>query len=182
MMTMMKRKRVLRPVALVTAVLTVFLATAFMPAAASAQSTVVVVVRHAETAGGMGGDPALSEAGTARAQALVDLLKNANVAAIYATQYQRTRLTAAPLADALHLSVNTIQASNPMQAHVDAIAAKVKEHAGKTVLVVGHSNTVPMIVKALGGPDIGSIPETEYDNLFTIITGASGVRLVRSRY
>ena len=55
MMTMMKRKRVPRPVALVTAVLTVFLATAFMPAAASAQSTVVVVVRHAETAGGMGG-------------------------------------------------------------------------------------------------------------------------------
>jgi broad specificity phosphatase PhoE len=182
MMTM-ERKRAPRPVALVAAVLTTFLATAFVPAAASAQSTVVVVVRHAETAsGGMGGDPVLSEAGTARAQALADLLKNANVAALYSTQYQRTRLTATPLAEALHLTVNTIQAANPMQAHIDAIAAKVKEHAGKTVVVVGHSNTVPMIIRALGGPDIGVIPETEYDNLFTIISDASGVRLVRSRY
>lgn len=172
----------LRPAALVTAVLTAFLATAFLPAAASAQSTVVVVVRHAETVGGMGGDPTLSEAGTARAQALAELLKNANVAAIYSTQYQRTRLTATPLADALHLTVNTVQAANPMQAHIDAIAAKVKEHAGKTVVVVGHSNTVPMIIKALGGPDVGMIPETDYDNLFTIISDSSGVRLVRSRY
>ena len=54
--------------------------------------------------------------------------------------------------------------------------------AGKTVVVVGHSNTVPMIIKALGGPDIGAIPETEYDNLFTVISDSTGVRLIRSRY
>ena len=161
--------------------LTILLATALLTSPASAQSSVVVVVRHAETTGG-GGDPVLSDAGTARAAALANALKHADVAAVYATQYQRTRLTAGPLADSLHLAVTAMQAASPMQAHVDAIAAKVKEHAGKTVVVVGHSNTVPMIIRALGGPDIGAIPETQYDNFFTLITDSTGVRLIRSRY
>ena len=161
--------------------LTIFLATALISSPAAAQSSVVVVVRHAETAGG-GGDPILSDAGTARAYALANALKHAAVAAVYSTQYQRTRLTATPLADSLHLAVTAMTAANPMQAHIDAIVAKVKENEGKTVVVVGHSNTVPMIIRALGGPDIGAIADTEYDNLFTLITDSTGVRLIRSRY
>jgi len=166
-----------------TLVAAALFAAAFASAASPglAQSTTVIVVRHAETTPG-GSDPVLSEAGTTRARALAAAVRHANVAAVYSTQYQRTRLTAGPIADSLHLTVTAMPAANPMQAHIDAIVAKVKEHAGKTVVVVGHSNTVPMIIKALGGPDIGAIPETEYDNLFTVISDSTGVRLIRSRY
>lgn len=148
---------------------------------AAAQSTTVIVVRHAEKMDG-GADPLLNEAGTARANALAAALAHANVAAVITTQFQRTRLTGQPVAEKHGLTVTAIAAGNPMQAHLDAIVAKVKEHAGKTVVVVGHSNTVPLIVGALGGPDIGKIEESEYANLFTLIIDDGAVRMVRSSY
>ena len=76
----------------------------------------------------------------------------------------------------------TVAAANPLRAHLDGIVAKVKEHAGRTVLVVGHSNTVPLIVRALGGPDVGAIADSEYADMFTLVIDGDKVRLVRSRY
>jgi hypothetical protein len=55
--------------------------------------------------------------------------------------------------------------------------------AGKTVLVVGHSNTVPAIIRALGIPDAVAIPDWEYDDIFTVRTDAAGrATLARSRF
>jgi len=148
---------------------------------AAAQSTTVIVVRHAEKADDSA-DPVLSQAGAARAQALAAALEHAKVGAVLTTQFQRTRLTGQPTAEKHGLTVTVIPAANPMQAHLDAIVAKVKANAGRTVLVVGHSNTVPLIVKALGGPDVGAIADSEYDHVFTVVMDGADVKMIRSKY
>jgi phosphohistidine phosphatase SixA len=66
--------------------------------------------------------------------------------------------------------------------HAHEVAARVREHGAGTVLVVGHSNTVPAIVEALGAPAVGAIADDEYFHLFIVQISPAGVRLIRSRY
>jgi broad specificity phosphatase PhoE len=144
--------------------------------------TTVIVVRHAEKVDDSA-DPALSPAGLARATALAAVLRDAGIEAIYTTQYQRTRDTAAPLARHLGLSPVIVETGGQAADHGRAVAAKVlAEEAGRTVLVVGHSNTVPAIVRGLGATDTGSIADDEYHNLFIVQIAGSVVRLIRARY
>ena len=149
-------------------------------AASVAEAQMVIVVRHAERAdaGAAAGaamtaspDPELSAAGKARAQALVALLKDAGVTAIYTTEYRRTIDTAQPLADALKVTRTTVSAREQA-----GLIEKLKAHTGGAVLVVGHSNTVPAIIKALGGPEF-TIGENEYDNLFFVAPGGVTTRI-----
>jgi broad specificity phosphatase PhoE len=143
-----------------------------LPVVASAQK-LVFVVRHAERAdAGMAApanDPELSAAGKARAAKLAAMLSEAGVAAIFATEFKRTQDTAKPLAAKLGLKVQSIAASNP----ADTLAAVKKGHKAEVVLIVGHSNTVPAILKGFGGPNV-TIGDNDYDNLFIIVpaTGA----------
>lgn len=120
----------------------------------------------------MAADPDLSEAGRVRAESLAIVLKDAKITSIYATKYKRTQQTAAPLAKALGLTVSIAPA--------DA-ADVVKQLAGAkgNVLVVGHSNTVPDVIKGLGVTAPVMIGDDEFDNLFVVTTGAppSVVRL-----
>lgn len=150
---------------------------------AFAQSaTVVLVVRHAERAPGSG-DPPLSDVGQARAADLADIGKLTGISAIVTTQLQRTRQTAAPLADALKITPVVVPTQQDLAKHAAEVAAAVRQQAGKTILVVGHSNTVPGIVAALGGPKIADLCEPEYDSLITLILDAGGsVRMVRTRF
>jgi phosphohistidine phosphatase SixA len=150
---------------------------------AGSADTVVLVVRHAEKAGPTGDVP-LSEAGRARALALVPIGRAAGVSAIITTQFQRTRQTAAPLADALGITAEVANVQGTVPDHASAIAAMVKQrHAGQSVLVVGHSNTVPAIVHALGGSKRPDICDEIYDDLFTVIVAADGsARVVHGRY
>lgn len=150
---------------------------------AFAQSaTVVLVVRHAERAPGSG-DPPLSDVGQARAADLADIGKLTGISAIVTTQLQRTRQTAAPLADALKITPVVVPTQQDLAKHAAEVAAAVRQQAGKTVLVVGHSNTVPAIVAALGGPKLPDLCEPEYDSLITLILDAGGsARIVRTRF
>ena len=144
--------------------------------------TVVIVVRHAERAPGTG-DPPISDVGQQRATALAEIGKLSGVSAIITTQLQRTRQTAAPLAEALKITPVVVPTQSDLSKHAAEVAAAVRQQAGKTVLVVGHSNTVPAIVAALGGPKLPDLCEPEYDGIFTLILEAGGgVRLVRTRY
>ncbi|MEJ7809335.1 MAG: histidine phosphatase family protein [Gemmatimonadaceae bacterium] len=146
-----------------------------------APDTVVLLVRHAEKAVEPGNDPSLSVAGEARAKALAEALRDAGVQAIVTTQLKRTRLTAQPLAESLKLTPEVVPAGGA--AHADSVAAAVRRHAGHTVLVVGHSNTVPAIIAALGGPKLPDICDAEHANLFVVVIPEGGpARLVRSRY
>ena len=146
---------------------------------ALAQSTTVILVRHAEKVDDST-DPALSEAGRLRALALADALADAGVTAILTTQYERTRMTAAPLGERIGIEPVVVTASG--RTHAADVAARVREHADGIVVVVGHSNTVGAIIHALGGPDVGNIADGEYDNLFVLTIDALEARLIRSRY
>ena len=148
----------------------------------SAPPTVVLLVRHAEKAAQPAQDPPLTEAGAARAQALVAVARDAGVTAIITTQYERTRKTAEPTALALRVTPEVVDAG-PVAQHAKAVADQVLKHAGGTVLVVGHSNTIPAIVGALGAPQPRDLCDSEYDQLFVVVIGDTGPpRLIRSRY
>jgi len=148
----------------------------------SAPPTVVLLVRHAEKAAQPPQDPPLSEAGSTRAQSLLAVARDAGVTAIITTQYERTRKTAEPAAAALHITPEVVDAG-PVAQHAKAVADQILKHAGGTVLVVGHSNTVPAIVAALGAPRPRDLCDSEYDQLFVVVIGDAGPpRLIRSRY
>jgi broad specificity phosphatase PhoE len=148
------------------------LAAALLAAAplAAQDSTVVVVVRHAEKAVVEAGnnDPPLSEAGTARAVALQHALHGMRFDAVIATERQRTQATARPIIEAQRLTPEIVSLRHG-PAHVDSVAAAVRRHAGHTVLVVGHSNTVPAIVHALGGPRLPDLCEPQFSHLFVMV-------------
>lgn len=147
-------------------------------AASALAQKAVVVVRHAEKAD-QSTDPVLSAEGTARAEALAKALAALDVKAVYVTQYQRTALTAAPLMKAAGLK--------PIQVHSDATAELVermkKEHPAEVVLTVGHSNSVPRILKLLGASENIQLGDNDYDNLFIVVPAASGPpTLIRLRF
>ena len=171
-----------RTVRLPLAALLLALCGLVLPAAAAAQEpTVVVLVRHAEKAAAGGRDPELSEAGTARADALAAALADAGVDAVVTTDLRRTQLTAAPLLRELKLAPEVVPAGGPD--HPNAVADAARRHTGKTVLVVGHSNTVPAIVTALGAGPMHELCDHEYSGLFVVVLRpGSEPALIRSRY
>ena len=121
----------------------------------------VLLVRHADR---NADQDALNPAGTARAQELVHAAGKAGVQAIYQTEFVRTQQTAQPLAALLGLTPIQFAAADVNAVRDDILA----HHRGQTVLVVGHSNTVPQIIAALGGPHLADIAEDEFDNLFVL--------------
>lgn len=158
---------------------------ALLPSAARAgDATVVVIVRHAEKATDDPRDPSLSEAGQARAEALARTLAGAGLDAAYATEFRRTQQTAAPSARAagLALQVRPAAGSDPA-AYGAALRDEVRAlPAGSTVLVVGHSNTVPALVQAFAGQAAAAMPETEYDRYTVVVLGEGEPRVLTGRY
>lgn len=147
--------------------------------------TVVMVIRHAEKAADQGSDPSLTEDGAARARSLIEAAGDAGVAAIYSSQFKRTQETVAPLAAHLGLTVTTVEISGANMAAYPTLLAEqiLADHRGETVVVVNHSNTVPLIVEALGGAAVDEITEEEYDHFFVVVVPATGpVRTIRAQY
>ena len=133
-----------------------------------AASTEVFLVRHAEKLLD-GSDPALSEIGERRAEALARLLGEAGIEFVHSTDFKRTRSTATPLAEALGVEVRIYD-------HRDlvALAKKVRGRPGRH-LIVGHSNTTPQVVTLLGGDAGEEIDErSEYDRLYLVTIDDSG--------
>ena len=153
-------------------------------AVAQGPATTVILVRHAEKADEPGADPALSVAGEARAHALADVLRDAKVAAVLTTPYKRTNLTAAALAAANGLTPIVVPVSGGLPAYAKAVADLIRgEYAGRTVLVVGHSNTIPAVITALGGPKVNDLCENEYAMMYTLtLSGDAPPKLDASRY
>lgn len=149
--------------------------------AAAQDSTVIVLVRHAEKAAIAGeSDPPLSAAGEARARALADTLRSWGVDAVVTTQFKRTGATAAPLVASIGVTPRVVDAR--AADHVAQVAAAARS-AGRVVLVVGHSNTVPGIIGALSGPALPELCETEYANLFILVLkDGAAPRLERRAY
>jgi phosphohistidine phosphatase SixA len=150
---------------------------------ASAEPEQIVLVRHAERSAEPTADPALSPAGMARAQALAASLANAGVSAIITTQYRRSRETAQPLAESMHIAPQIVAArKGEGAAHVTEVAAAVRAQVGGTVLVVGHSNTVIAIAAALGAPKLADLCETSYSHVLVLRPAKPVPQLLHLRY
>jgi broad specificity phosphatase PhoE len=135
----------------------------------TANSTVVIVIRHAEKESISAPDPSLSEAGEARAALLVRMFGQptgpGHLDAIYISSALRNRMTAAPLAARLGI-VPIVAPSDDPKALAHRI---VRENSGKRVMVIGHANTVPEIVAALSGRnDIAPIDEHEFGTMYIV--------------
>lgn len=143
-------------------------------------TTTFIVVRHAEKGTDDKNDPSLSDAGLLRAERLAARLVDEPLVAVYATDYRRTRQTAGPAAKAHGVVVSVYDA----QLHATALASQLHAaHTRGTVLVVGHSNTVPEIVAALSGTVVPAIADDEFDRLYRIDIKADGeATLLQDRY
>lgn len=126
--------------------------------------TTFILVRHAEKEQDGTKDPELSAEGKARAIRLATLLQNTAISAIYSTPFKRTQNTIAPLATSKGIEVNLYEGSKP-----EEIDRMLKQHPGGTVLVVGHSNTIPGVANYLTGQNaIKNFEDSEYGHLLIV--------------
>jgi 2,3-bisphosphoglycerate-dependent phosphoglycerate mutase len=130
----------------------------------SSCTTTFYVVRHAEkeaATSNMTTDVPLSAAGTARAEALKELLKNKKIVRVYSTDYKRTKNTAMPLATELGVPITIY---NEWQ----FLRTQLADKKGNT-LIVGHSNTVDDIVNNLMMKnELKDLPDAQYGDLFIL--------------
>ena len=152
---------------------------------ARAQQT-ILLVRHAEKATDANeASVPLSDAGSARAARLAEMLRSAGVTSVYATDTVRARKTAEPLAKAAGLEVRIYAPKDADGKSAPRILLDrlEKEEPRGVVLVVGHSNTVPEILAALGYTEKVEIPATQFDDLFVVTPRAGGPpSVVRLKY
>ncbi|HVL40827.1 MAG TPA: phosphoglycerate mutase family protein [Brevundimonas sp.] len=133
--------------------------------ATSAMAQTVYLVRHAEKADASA-DPVLSEAGQERAATLAAAMTDVHPGHIFTSPLQRTRLTAEPTAAYHSVTIEPVGFDGGAAAHVAAIAERVRALPDDAVvLIVGHSNTVPLIARALGYAEAADMPECEYDRM-----------------
>ena len=135
----------------------------------SQATTTIIFFRHAEQTSHDEADPPLSEAGQRRVAELTRQLVDADVVAgidaIYSTPYVRSLETARPIADQLDLPINSYAADDTEEI-LDTI---LKNHKGKIILVIGHSNTLPVLIANLGASKkVPAIAQNEFDNIYII--------------
>jgi phosphohistidine phosphatase SixA len=144
-------------------------------ARAADATPVVFIVRHAEKATTSGNDPDLSVAGQKRAETLARILKDSQITSVFVTEFKRTQETAAPTAKAAHLKLTAVPAKD-----VAGLVAKLRALNGNA-LVVGHGNTIPDLMKALGIMTPIAIPEDDYSEIF-LVSLCNPPQLLRLHY
>jgi len=141
---------------------------AFASRAQTQQARTIYLVRHADKVSD-DVDAPLSDAGRKRADCLADTLADAQVQQIFTSDLQRTRQTAAPLAERLHLKPVAIPISKP-----DELIDAIRSSKAASLLVVWHDATLPRILRALGAPEITPIAHAEYDRFFVLTLAGDG--------
>jgi broad specificity phosphatase PhoE len=139
----------------------------FVCATASAQTT-FILVRHAEKEVSDSKDPMLSKAGQERAQALARLLEKQKIDAIMSTNYHRTKTTVEPVASAKGITVQTYESLKEPE------VTKLIDTGG-TILICGHSNTIPALANVLVGKNqFANYDDSDYGNVLIITATAIG--------
>lgn len=155
-----------RPTKRILCLLPLIFAT-LLPAAAMADPTAIYLVRHGEKES-IGKDPELTAQGKERARNIATMLQKVGIRNVFSSQYARTKQTADPLARSSRVEVQVYDAGKPA-----LLVEKVKTLAGP-VLVVGHSNTLPELVRLFGGAAGTDIGDNEYDRVYQLTRGADG--------
>lgn len=124
--------------------------------------TKIYLIRHAEKADATA-NTELSEDGKLRAENWAQYLKSKKIAAVYSTDYNRTLQTATPIAK---LAGVEVQKYSHRELDLKKFADR---HSGETIVVVGHSNTIPCYVNtAIGVKKYDDILETEFGTIFEV--------------
>jgi len=132
--------------------------------------TTFILIRHAEKATQGGSDPELKPEGVKRAESFASLFSKASVDAIYSTNFKRTRNTVTPLANAKGLALNAY--TSMKAADLESLLTK---HAGGTIVIAGHSNTIPEIANALiGEKKFKQFGDDDYGNIIVITVQQMG--------
>src|SRR5438034_5218577 len=137
----------------------------FVSASIASAQPIVVIVRHAEKATDGGRDPDLSSAGRSRADALARILKDSGITVIFTSELKRTQETAAPTATSIGVTATVVPAKDTA-----ALVAKLHQLNGNA-LVVGHGDTIPNMIKALGINSPINIPDEDYSELLVVTLG-----------
>ncbi|HAC15944.1 MAG TPA: hypothetical protein DCE78_08380 [Bacteroidetes bacterium] len=131
--------------------------------------TTVFFVRHAEKVDSSS-DPELSEEGKTRVESLTAMLEKASIGAVYSTDYIRTRETCKPTAE-LH-GVDLKLYDNNQRSQLNDM---VNEYRGETILVCGHSNSVPRSANHLLGREVfEDFDEKDYGNIIIVTIPTTG--------
>lgn len=146
----------------------------------------VIIVRHAEKVSDEENSP-LSEVGIKRAQALAAALEKAGVSAIYTSQFDRNKDTARPFAERAGLQITEIPVNlqNPGDYGKNLAEEIKKKHANRTVLVVGHGNTIQATIENLTGETM-NLGDIQYTDMFIVNARGSTPemkgKVVRAQY
>ena len=126
--------------------------------------TTIMLVRHMEK-DTVQQDPPLSEAGLERAEALGQLLQDADLDAIFSSDYLRTMQSAEAVK---YYHPLDIQVYDPSE--LDHMVSNLEaNYLGKTILIVGHSNTTPALLNRLTRTaDYATFPEFAYGDLYIV--------------
>ena len=131
----------------------------------SQEITTYYFIRHAEKlrVDKTERNPNLNLKGFKRAEAWKEVFSNISFDAIYSTDYTRTKLTAKPTADSKNLPILIY---NPRYMYSKAFQNQTK---GKTILVVGHSNTTNVFAnKVIGFDKYQGIKDNNNSNLYIV--------------
>jgi 2,3-bisphosphoglycerate-dependent phosphoglycerate mutase len=137
-----------------------------------------ILVRHAEKE--LDAKPALTKQGMERADRLAFILERVDLDAVYSSPTKRTRMTAAPTAEFHKLPVLPYDPSLMKDFSKDL----KRLYKGKTVLVVGHSNTTPALANYLAKTDKHPrFSELDYTNYYIVTIPRIGkTRVIKMRY
>jgi broad specificity phosphatase PhoE len=127
-------------------------------------------MRHLNTPAGQS-DPDLLPEGEAAAAALAGRFGAERPAAIYITDFRRSRQSVAPLAARLGLTPILYDPRD-----TPGLVARIRAEHGP-VLVVGHSNTVPDIVAALGGPRPAPLAHEDFGDLWRVAPDGATIHM-----
>lgn len=162
--------------ALKFSVTTLFLAIFCCSATFAADIATIYLVRHTEKVVDGSQDPDLTGLGERRAIAFAELLRGKPVTHVFSTPYIRTRRSALPTATEHGLEIEEYDPSDP-----EALVSTLKTLTG-TILVTGHSNTIPGLVNLLTGASFADLDESVYDHVFIVSLNKSGSAQLRLEY
>jgi broad specificity phosphatase PhoE len=133
-------------------------------AEAQTQITTVILLRHAEKASDGTQDPELSPQGVDRASRIAAMLKDTQIDAIYSTNLKRTKNTVSPLAWEKGIQVEFYEPNK-----TEALTDIFQTYQGKTIVICGHSNTIPWTANFIIGKNTyENFRDDEYNNLLVI--------------
>lgn len=140
--------------------------------------TTVILVRHAEKDNDTD-QAGLTQKGMARAKTLAYTLQDIELDAIYSTPFRRTEMTAEPVSDLQNIPVKSYEAHDP-----NFYKKVYDQHKGGTVLIVGHSNTIPVLANRFAGQqELENLTDENYETYYVVTFTSPGKgKVTKMRY